>query len=168
LLTVNITIDNCVFGGDGSDFAGVHFKAPRERGGAIHDVVVQNSVFHLEHSVKQPMPISSSMFYGGSAPPGNRSSTPQVYSCRFSNLTFFLMGGGTGADGGAESSRRRSRSRPKPSFQFLGLPESLMRDFHFEDLTVHAGESHGWQCHNVSGFTFKNVNPAPTTASGCL
>ena len=62
----NITVDGCVFGTDGSDFAGVHFKAPRGRGGSVHAIRVLNSAFHLETSVKQPMPFSASMFYGAS------------------------------------------------------------------------------------------------------
>ena len=160
----NITVDNCIFGTDGSDFAGVHFKAPRGRGGSIHDINVINSVFHLETSRKQGMPISASMFYGSPPtychPACNASATPHVHHVLFKNLTFFLPT--TGAQPQAV--------KATPSFQFTGVPESPMSDFHFEDLTVSSagGASHGWQCANVTGFTFERVLPAPTAASGCM
>ena len=158
----NITVDNCIFGTDGSDFAGVHFKAPRGRGGSIHDIRVINSVFHLETSAKQPMPISASMLYG--VPPAychpacNASATPHVHDVTFQNLTFFLRDADEAKPSGA-----------KPSFQFQGLPEAPMTDFHFEDLTVSSagGASRGWQCTDVKGFTFERVVPKPTSASGC-
>ena len=44
----NITVDGCTFGTDGSDFAGIHIKAPRLRGGSVHDIRIVNSNFHLD------------------------------------------------------------------------------------------------------------------------
>ena len=45
----NITVDNCIFGTDPScAHVGIHFKAPRQRGGSIHSIRVLNSVFHME------------------------------------------------------------------------------------------------------------------------
>jgi polygalacturonase len=161
----NITIDNCIFGTDGSDFAGVHFKAPRGRGGSIHNIDVINSVFHLETSKKQRMPISASMFYG--SPPAychpacNASATPHVHNVLFKNLTFFLPK--------ADTQRTMAQGKAA-SFSFTGVPEAPMANFHFEDLTVSSigGASHGWQCSNVRGFTFERVLPTPTNASGCM
>jgi len=104
------------------------------------------------------MQISSSMYYGGASPPGNKSSTPQIYGVLFRNLSLYLP---------AVPLSTPSKTSG-PSFQFLGLPESLMRDFRFEDIRVHSGASQGWQCQNVSGFSFVGVDPAPTKGSGCL
>lgn len=225
----NITVDGCLFGTDGSDYAGIHLKAPQPRGGSIHSIRVLNSQFHLETSTRMQMPFSVSMFYGGSSGPApNASATPkvclfiiikiknaqqskrsswmgsrwlsrfvcwplsfsfspfpggrtcadmvvpslllhttvraagQIYDILFSNLTVFLAdGGAAGAVGSPPSD---------PSFQFLGLPESLLRDFRFEDVALKSGRSHGWQCNNVDtkAFSFKNVDPMPTQKSGCL
>ena len=105
------------------------------------------------------MPFSASMFYGASSPPGNQSSTPQVYDVLFQNLSLHLPTA-------AEESEYEAGSGV--SFQFLGLPESLMRDFRFENIHVANGQSHGWECQNVSEFTFSDVTPAPTAKSGCL
>jgi hypothetical protein len=76
----NITIDNCIFGGPGMTHGGIHFKAPRQRGGSIHSIRVINSVFHLETSRGNDghPAVSAEMFYGGSVPPGNQTTTPQV------------------------------------------------------------------------------------------
>ena len=41
----NITVDDCVFGTDGSDFDGIHLKTMRGRGGSIHGIRIKNSVF---------------------------------------------------------------------------------------------------------------------------
>ena len=84
----------------------------------------------------------------------------QVYDVLFSNLTLFL------ADSPAVDVMG---SHPSDvSFQFIGLPESLMRDFRFEDIALKSGKSHGWQCGDVSNFSFKNVEPMPSQESGCL
>jgi hypothetical protein len=109
------------------------------------------------------MPVSASMFYGSSDNdgPGNRSSTPTVRDCVFSNLSIYLPAH-------AASTPSTISSKPKPSFQFLGLPESLMSGFHFADITVHSGESHGWQCVNTSSFSFDQISPAPAADSGCV
>ena len=181
----NITVDNCIFGTDPTcAHVGIHFKAPRQRGGSIHSIHVLNSVFHMESNdgidsvvgdaltnyradncsiIHNPavrgMPISSSMYYGGASPPGNQSSTPQMYDVLFKNLSLHLP----------STVALSSPSKPvSPSFQFLGLPESLIRDFRFQDIRVHSGQSHGWQCQNVSGFSFSDVVPPPTKESGCL
>jgi hypothetical protein len=109
------------------------------------------------------MAISASMYYGGASPPGNKSSTPQVYGCLFKNLSIYLPPAATATATAA------SPSKPKtsPSFQFLGLPESLMRDFRFEGIRVISDDSQGWQCQNVSGFQFSDIDPMPTKMSGC-
>ena len=80
-----------------------------------------------------------------------------MHDCLFANLSFVL----------APSVDKASSEAPV-SFQFLGLPESKMRDFHFQNITVRSGKAHGWQCMNTSGFTFEGVSPAPTASSGCL
>ena len=96
-----------------------------------------------------------------------------------------------------EEGRAGEGKGSKPTFQFLGLPESLMSDFLFEDITTiqqqptdslslptveaaaaagversggggNGGGGGGWQCENTSGFSFKNVVPMPTKDSGCL
>ena len=170
----NITVDNCVFGTDGSDFAGFHIKAPRPRGGSVHAIRVINSVFHLESSTKQQMPISVSMFYGslcelcvathrclmlvgrGSSAKTNTSDTPRVYDVQFRNLTMFLPS--------ADATRRQST----PTFQFLGLHDSPLSDFRFEDIKVVSGHFAGWQCVNTSRFSFERVDPAPEPGSGCI
>ena len=75
----NITVDGCLFGTDGSDYAGIHLKAPQPRGGSIHSIRVLNSQFHLETSTRMQMPFSVSMFYGGSSGSApNASATPKV------------------------------------------------------------------------------------------
>ena len=165
----NITVDNCIFGTDATDFAGLHFKAPRLRGGSIHSVVVKDSVFHLETSTKNTMPISASMFYGSNGGgPGNESSTPKVYGCHFSNLSIYMPPKAPAPAGVAARVAAAAGKSTGQSFQFLGLPESVMHDFRFEDITVLSGHSQGWQCVNTSHFSFVNVHPAPTAESGCL
>lgn len=124
----NITVDNCVFGTDGTDYAGIHFKAPRGRGGSIHDIRIINSVIHLETSTKMGMPFSASMFYEGNIPRTNASATPKIYNVLVANLSVYLP---------KPSQPSKEVASTKASFQFLGLPESLMRDFHFSNVTVY-------------------------------
>jgi hypothetical protein len=81
----------------------------------------------------------------------------KVFGVLFKNLSLYLP-----------TTAPISAKPATPSFQFLGLPESMMRDFRFKNIRVHSGVSHGWQCQNVSGFSFSDVVPAPTTKSGCL
>lgn len=137
-------------------------------------MVVKDSVFHLETSVKNNMPISASMFYGSKdGGPGNESSTPKVYDCRFSNLSIYMPPAVNGEPAVAATTpaagvEAAAGTNTGQSFQFLGLPESVMHEFVFEDITVLSGHSHGWQCVNTSRFSFTNVHPAPTAESGCL
>eukprot|EP00658_Telonema_sp_P-2_P014094 TRINITY_DN15343_c0_g1_i1.p1 TRINITY_DN15343_c0_g1~~TRINITY_DN15343_c0_g1_i1.p1 ORF type:complete len:233 (-),score=26.70 TRINITY_DN15343_c0_g1_i1:248-946(-) len=71
----NVTVQGCVFGGDRSDFVGVHLKSMRGRGGAIHSIRFADCVFHSEYSTKQPSPFSASLFYSGTPPPTNATAT---------------------------------------------------------------------------------------------
>jgi len=153
------------------------------------------------------------VFYGiaepGCVPRCNESATPHVHSFIFRNLSLYLpkhqhqhqqgqhgQQQRWGQEEGEEQEGGEGKGS-KPTFQFLGLPESLMSDFLFEDITtiqqqptdslslptVEAAAAAGversggggngggggrWQCENTSGFSFKNVVPMPTKDSGCL
>jgi hypothetical protein len=76
----NLTVDSCMFGGDDSDFAGIHLKSARGRGGAVHALRFTNLVFHPEASVKQPFPFSASLFYSGTPPPTNATMPPRTFT----------------------------------------------------------------------------------------
>ena len=178
----NITVDGCTFGTDGSDFDGLHLKTMRGRGGSIHGVRLRNSVFHSESSVKQPMPISASLFYSGNPAPTNASATPHVYDVRVENVTIYMLPKLETRAGGAGRVQRRPKGRqqsgaiptdagpsyPKTTFQFIGLSESVMHDVSFDGVKVVGGVSHGWYCEHTRGFTFKDVSPMPSKESGCM
>jgi hypothetical protein len=183
----NITVDNCIFGTEGSDFDGIHLKTMRGRGGSIHGIRIKNSIFHSESSVKQPMPISASLFYSGNPAPTNTSATPHVYDVAVSNVTIHLLPQSKSEQepnhNGSKSTQHRSTdskedlerfgaergpSYPKTSFQFIGLEESIMHDVSFNGMHVVGGVSHGWYCEHTKGFSFKDVSPMPDEASGCL
>ena len=151
----NLTVRRCAFGGRGSDFAGVHIKSARGRGGAVHGIVFEDVRFDMTASenAKQPFPISASLFYEGSPPPTNASATPEVYGVAVRNATIAMP---------AAVAKRRGL------FQFVGLPESPLRAFHFEDVRVVSGSVGGqtgddaWSCTDTAGFTFAgNITPAP-------
>ena len=163
------------------------------------------------------------VFYGtaepGCVPRCNESATPHVHSFIFRNLSLYLPNhqhqhqqgqhqqghqhqqgqhqqgqqGQEGMEGEEQEGRGKGGKGSKPTFQFLGLPESLMSDFLFEDITTtvqqqptdtnslslptgversggggNGGGGGGWQCENTTGFSFKNVVPMPTKDSGCL
>ena len=104
---------------------------------------------------------------GANIPPTNASATPKVYDVLFSNLDLYLSE--ETAESEPESAAADALERAgKPSFEFLGLPESVMRDFRFEKIAVRSGKSHGWHCSNTSGFSFDSVTPMPSRDSGCL
>lgn len=158
----NLTVDNCMFGGDGSDYAGIHLKSARGRGGAVHALRFTNLVFHSEASVKQPFPFSASLFYSGTPPPTNASATPHFYDVTLENVTVFPPV--------AATKPREQRA----AFSFIGLPESRMTNFRFTNVTVvpapagvHA-QSSGWACTDVTGFTFSSMTPPLATSSTCL
>jgi hypothetical protein len=122
------------------------------RGGSIHAIRITNSVFHLETAIKQPMPFSASMFYGGDSGPTNVTATPRVYDILFANLSLYLLSSGAVANAengdrlqslGSKRSKMQTQNQSqhkvmpfagtidvlanaKVSFQFLGLPESIM------------------------------------------
>eukprot|EP00037_Helgoeca_nana_P028499 m.335423 g.335423 ORF g.335423 m.335423 type:complete len:463 (-) comp27770_c0_seq4:1076-2464(-) len=158
----NLTVDNCVFGGDGSDYAGIHLKSARGRGGAVHALRFTNLVFHSEASVKQPFPFSASLFYSGTPPPTNASATPHFYDVTLENVTVFPPV--------AATKPREQRA----TFSFIGLPESRMTNFRFTNVTVVPGpagvyaQSSGWTCTDVTGFTFSSMTPPLATSSTCL
>lgn len=102
------------------------------------------------------MPISASMFYGQPVPPTNASATPEVYDVTFSDLEMWMPTVAT-----------ENHKESGLSFQFLGLPESVMRDFEFTRIKTH-GTTNGWQCKNTSGFRFFGVQPMPSQDSGCI
>eukprot|EP00041_Stephanoeca_diplocostata_P035329 m.1241530 g.1241530 ORF g.1241530 m.1241530 type:complete len:487 (+) comp24680_c0_seq1:354-1814(+) len=161
----NITVNNCSFGGSESDFAGVHLKSTRGRGGAIHDIVVSQSTFHCETSHNMPMPISASLYYGGAhPPPTNASATPHMHAVSFVDVVVHLP---------VPHPRIRERTVPHPrtqgvSFQFIGLAESLLSDFRFDNVSILGSANNGWQCSYTDGFVFTAVTPMPSQSSGCL
>ena len=151
----NVTVERCRFGGRGSDFAGLHLKSRRGRGGAVHDLVFKDCDFDLRTSTKQPYAFSASLFYGADDPkaPTNRSATPEMFAVTLSNATIRLPPQATGY--------------AKGLFQFIGLNESKLRDFHFADVRVVSGATSAtgdaaWDCTETTGFSFSgNVTPAP-------
>ena len=104
------------------------------------------------------------VFYGtaepGCVPRCNESATPHVHSFIFRNLSLYLLNhqhqhqqgqhqqghqhqqgqhqqGQQGQEGmEGEEQEGKGGKGSKPTFQFLGLPESLMSDFLFEDITT--------------------------------
>ena len=145
----NVTVERCHFGGAGSDYAGVHLKTRRGRGGAIHSVVLRDCVFDMRTSTKQPFAISAAMFYGsGPQPPTNATATPLVSDVLVERAVILLP---------AAASRS--------VFSFVGLPESAMRRFTFRDVRVTAGTTtaaHPWTCQHTDGFRFEgNITPPP-------
>jgi polygalacturonase len=68
----NLTVDN--------NYAGIHLKSARGRGGAVHALRFTNLVFHPEASVKQPFPFSASLFYSGTPPPTNATMPPRTFT----------------------------------------------------------------------------------------
>jgi hypothetical protein len=150
----NITVDGCIFGSDNSDFAGIHIKTTRGRGGAVHGLDFRNNQFMMTTSTKMQMPFSAAMFYGGGdLPLGNKSSTPEVHDVHFSNSAVHLMA--------------KQPSKSKPTWSFVGLNESHMRNFVFENITIVNGAQNGWSCKYTEGFVFKNVSHPPSASSGC-
>ena len=107
---------------------------------------------------------------GANIPPTNASATPKVYDVLFSNLDLYLSEetAESEPEPAAVGALERAGKSSKPSFEFLGLPESVMRDFRFEKIAVRSGKSHGWHCSNTSGFSFDSVTPMPSRDSGCL
>eukprot|EP01046_Picozoa_sp_COSAG06_P016707 COSAG06_NODE_1113_length_10647_cov_5.767823_6_plen_179_part_00 len=102
------------------------------------------------------------VFYGtaepGCVPRCNESATPHVHSFIFRNLSLYLpkqqhqhqqhqhqqgqhhqqqqQHWQGQEEEGTEEGRAGEGKGSKPTFQFLGLPESLMSDFLFEDITT--------------------------------
>lgn len=158
----NVTVDNCDFGGFGSDFSGVHLKSERGRGGAVYGIRLHNLVFHSESSWKQPCPFSASLFYSDSRGPTNASATPHFYDVALTNISVHLPVG------------PQKPKTLKPAFNWVGLPESKMQDFRFRNITVAPvppgsfAQSWGWSCTDVSGFSFDSVSPPPEPSSKCL
>eukprot|EP00039_Didymoeca_costata_P010092 m.134889 g.134889 ORF g.134889 m.134889 type:complete len:465 (+) comp14705_c0_seq2:71-1465(+) len=148
----NITVEGCTFGTGGSDYAGIHLKSKRGRGGAIHDLVFTNNIYHMETSTKQGEPMSASLYYSSNPPPTNATATPHMYNVRFEDSLIYLPPA-------VESA--------KSSFQFIGLPESQLKNFSFQNITVVNGVSNGWVCTDTQDFTFSDVIPAPSKLSGC-
>ena len=156
----NITFDNVLFGGNGSvtDFAGIHLKSERGRGGAIRDIVFKNITFDLRNSKKQNMPFSANMAYdGGKAAPTNASATPVFERISVVDALVYLQD-----DDDADALGK------KYSWEVIGLPESIVRNFTFTNIKLVSGADHGWHCVDTSGFQFNNVQPPPSSESGCL
>jgi hypothetical protein len=63
---------------------------------------------------------------------------------------------------------RAVSANAKPSWEFIGLNESIMRDFSFENITIVSGVQNGWSCQYTQGFTFKNVSHPPLASSNCI
>lgn len=128
------------------------------------------------------MPISAVLFYGGAhPPPTNASATPHMYNVTVADTLVYLptpssghqrgtarvvtSAGNQSADGATGALHDASDD---VSFEFVGLPESLMTGFHFDNITIVGEANKGWTCSYTQGFTFTHVSPMPSTASGCL
>jgi len=193
----NVTVERCAFGGRGSDFAGVHLKSQRGRGGSVHDVAFRHVTFDMRTSTKQRMAFSASLFYH-KTPPTNATATPEVHSVSLSDATVLLPAasaspvfgfvglpevrregrggaGPRGQEGWSEViSYGQSRAHVRASSTApCSCPrgQAPLRNFAFTDVRVVAGASSApsaWSCADTRGFTFAgNVTPPPLPASNC-
>ena len=149
---VNMTVSRCKFGGQGSDFAGIHLKSQRGRGGTIANLVFEDLDIDLSTSTKQPFAVSANMAYSGNVPPTNKSATPTMRNVTVQRVAVHLPD---------------TPGYSKGVFDFEGLPDSLLQDFTFKDVTVVSGATtatgdEAWKCVNATGFEFAgNVTPHP-------
>jgi hypothetical protein len=116
----NLTVDRCTFGTDGSDYAGIHLKSERGRGGSVHGVRLTNLVFHSETSTKQRSPLSASLYYSDNPPPTNASATPRFYDLVAENITVHVP-----------ASPTKPKQPLPPAFAWIGLDESKISNFRF-------------------------------------
>jgi len=141
----NVTVENCLFGSNGSDYAGIHIKTKRGRGGAVHSIVFRNIIVDSRAVTRQLPILSASMFYSGSVAPTNVTATPHIYDVSFTNVTGYMP----------------KSSKPGYALQFIGLAEQAMERFTFTDIAI-TGLNAGWQCTDTTGFEFSGtIIPPP-------
>lgn len=148
----NVTVENCRFGGHGSDYAGIHLKTKRGRGSAIHSVSFRDIVIDSRNVTRRLPVLSASMFYSNDLPPTNATATPQIHDVSFENVAAYMHGeDGRSGKGGGENF----------ALQFIGLAEQAMQRFAFTNVSV-TGANDGWQCQHTEGFSFSgSVVPVP-------